>query len=178
MWWTLRWILWWILWWTLRIECILWAKYFFKTTHFYNLNKLKFFVKCSAFSFDWIWNFFTIIEFLIYYLISVFITLMVTFYIKSFLNWNTFYLYFVISLKRFVAYSKKIFNKVFNIFFSSLIKSFKKYFLFYVKIVTAFTKRFPTKFATNRKLSMKRFTSSLLTITTFEYQFLQISIEF
>ena len=134
------------------------------------------------------------IEFLIYYLISVFITLMVTFYIKSFLNWNTFYLYFVISLKCFIAYIKKIFNKVFNIFFSSLIKSFKKYFLCYVKIVTAFTKRFPTKFATNQNLSMKRFTSSLLIITTFEYltkfsfwnflnsffsiSFLKISIEF
>ena len=94
---------------------------------------------------------------------------MVTFYIKSFLNWNTFYLYFVISLKRFIAYTKKIFNKVFNIFFSSLIKSFKKYFICYVKIVTTFTKRFSTKFATKQKLSMKRFTSSLLTITTFEY---------
>ena len=94
---------------------------------------------------------------------------MITFYIKSFLNWNTFYLYFAIYLKRFIAYTKKIFNKVFNILFSSLIKPFKKYFLCFVKIVTAFTKRFPTKFATNKKLSVKRFTSSLLTITTFEY---------
>ena len=42
-------------------------------------------------------------------------------------------------------------------------------FLCYVKIVTAFTKRFLTKLATNQKLSMKRLTSSLLTITTFKY---------